>query len=143
MKQPGSISSSLAAIGSVLAATSCCLPVGTLWLAATFAGAGAVLNRFRPWLIGLSLALIAFGFWQARRARSCSPGRRRLNLSLLFVAAFFTCASLLLPAYFTLGSHTPPPGQPPLVALAGVDELRTQWNASTGTTNLLVLLSPT
>lgn len=143
MKQSGSIASSLAAIGSMLAATSCCLPLGTLWLAATFAGAGAVLDRFRPLLAGISVALIVFGFWQARRARSCSPGRRRINLALLFVAAFFTGASLLLPAYFTLGGHATPAGQAELMGLTGVDVVREQWNASPTTTNVLVLLSPT
>ena len=144
MKQSSSIASSLAAIGSVVAATTCCLPLGTLWLAATSAAAGAVLDRFRPWLIGLSVALIAFGFWQARRARACSPGRRRLNLALLLVAAFFTGASLLLPLYFTLGGHATPAGQPRLTGLTSVDAIRRQWNASpAGTTNVLVLLSPT
>lgn len=114
-----------------------------MWLAAGTASAGVFLDRFRPYLILLSVALIAFGFLQARWATSCSPARRRVNFVLLALSAFFVCASVLLPAWWTIGSHTPPQGQPPLAELASFDPVRDQWNASPRTTNLLVLLSPT
>ena len=114
-----------------------------MWLAATAAGAGAVLDRYRLWLVGLSVALIAFGFWQARRATQCSTIRRRLNFTLLFVALFFVGASLVLPAWWTVGGHEAPKGQPSLVMLSDAGTLEARWNASTAAVNVLVLLSPT
>lgn len=142
LKDSTPIASSLAAIASVIAATTCCLPVGVLWLAAASAGVGTLLDRYRPWLVGLSIALILFGFWQSRRAQSCSPARRRLNVTLLLLSAFFVGASLLLPAYWTLGSHHAPAGQPALRTLKDPDALRAEWNAASGP-KVLVLLSPT
>ncbi len=65
----GSVYSALGAVGSALAATSCCLPLGTFWLAAGTAGASAILDRLRPYLIALSVILLAFAFWQAHRAK--------------------------------------------------------------------------
>ncbi len=142
LKESTPIASSLAAIASIIAATTCCLPIGILWLAAATAGAGAVLDRYRLWLVGLSVALIAFGFWQARRARSCTPRRRRLNVALLLLSTFFVGASLLLPAYWTIGSHKVPSGQRDLRTLASAELLRAEWNAARGP-KVLVLLSPT
>ncbi len=89
--------SALGAIGSVLAASSCCLPIGTFWLAASAAGASAILSRLRPYLMILSVALIAFGFWQARRAKQCSRKPRILNLVLLWTAALFVFVSIAFP----------------------------------------------
>jgi hypothetical protein len=52
---------------------SCCLPLGF----AAALGAGAVSAFFvtlRPWLLGMSLVLIGFGFWQQHRAKQCAVG---------------------------------------------------------------------
>ena len=89
--------SALGAIGSVLAATSCCLPIGTFWLAAGTAGASAVLSRLRPYLMVLSVALIVFGFWQARRAKKCSRKPSILNAVLLWSAAVLVFVSIAFP----------------------------------------------
>lgn len=96
----GPLFSSLAAVGSVLAAGSCCLPLGTMWLAASAAGAGAFLPTLRPYLMGLSVLLIAFGFWQVHRATQCGCKRNWLSLSLLWIAAVFVGTSLLFPQLF-------------------------------------------
>lgn len=114
-----------------------------MWLAATIGGAGVFLEPLRPWLTALSVALIAFGFWQARRARQCSPGRRRLNFALLSVAAVFVGASIAFPSYLSFGSHEVPSGQPALVELSSADQLAARWNRSPGKAKVLVLLSPT
>jgi len=95
-----SIASSLAAIGSVLAASSCCLPLGTLWLAAGAAGLGAFLDRYRPWLMGASLALIAYGFFEARRAKQCGRNPGWLSRGLLWFSLIFVATSLLFPQIF-------------------------------------------
>ena len=89
--------SALAAAGSVLVASSCCLPLGTLWLAAGFAGASALLAEVRPWLMLASIALIVFGFWQARRARACRRAPARFQIVLLWTSAALVGISLLFP----------------------------------------------
>jgi hypothetical protein len=89
--------SSLAAILSVVAASSCCLPIIPLWLAASSAGASMFLAAARPYLMTLSVLLIAYGFWTASRATQCTRGRRTINFTLLAVSALFVGASLLFP----------------------------------------------
>ena len=92
-----SLLSSLAAVSSMLAASSCCLPIIPLWLAAGSAGASMFLASARPYLMGLSVIVIVYGFWNATRARECTRGRRTLNLVLLSVSGVFVAASLLFP----------------------------------------------
>ena len=92
-----SLLSSLAAVSSVIAASSCCLPIIPLWLAAGSAGASMFLASARPYLMTLSVLLIAYGFWNAARARQCTRGRRTFNLVLLSVSGTFVAASLLFP----------------------------------------------
>ncbi|MDP8979190.1 MAG: hypothetical protein M3O35_01220 [Acidobacteriota bacterium] len=89
--------SALAAAGSVVAASSCCLPLGTLWLAAGFAGASALLAELRPWLMLTSVALIGLGFWQARRAKACRGTPARFQMILLWTSAVLVGISLLFP----------------------------------------------
>src|SRR5467141_3585695 len=82
MKQGSGISASLGAIVSSLATLGCCLPLefaGALGAA----GASAFLQKFRPWLLALSIVLLAIGFWQQRRARLCSAKRNYLSAVLL------------------------------------------------------------
>src|SRR5579871_4135942 len=62
---------SLAALGSVLAASTCCLPLLPFVMAAGLAGSSTFLDAVRPYLLAASLLLIAFGFYQARRAKKC------------------------------------------------------------------------
>jgi len=71
MKQGSSISASVGAIVSSLATMGCCLPLGFAG-ALGAAGASAFLQRFRPWLLALSIVLLGIGFWQQRRARLCA-----------------------------------------------------------------------
>src|SRR5258708_18485823 len=93
----GSVYSALGAVGSALAASSCCLPLGTFWLAAGTAGASAILDRLRPYLIALSVILIAFGFWQAHRAKKCNRKQSSLSMVLLWSAALFVFVSIAFP----------------------------------------------
>jgi predicted PurR-regulated permease PerM len=88
---------SIGAIGSVLAASSCCLPILPFLLAAGFAGSSTFLSAARPYLLAASISFIAYGFYQARRAKKC---RRRSNLIasiLLWVAAVFVFMSIFFP----------------------------------------------
>jgi hypothetical protein len=88
---------SLAAIGSVLVASSCCLPVLPFLLAAGFAGSSAVLNRLRPYLLVAAILFVAYGFYQSWRAKSCSSGPRVFNSVLLWISVTFVVVSTLFP----------------------------------------------
>ena len=93
----GTVAASLAAIGSVLAASSCCLPLFPFMMAAGLAGTSAFLTEVRPYLLVGSMLFIAFGFYQARRGRKCNRRTSTVALVLLCVSACFVLISILFP----------------------------------------------
>jgi hypothetical protein len=96
LKQGTGISASLAAILSSLATISCCLPLG--FAAALGAGAAsAFFTTLRPWLLGLSVALLGLGFWQQHRAKQCSLGGRMIGNVLLWTALIVVLGMILFP----------------------------------------------
>ncbi|HVP48237.1 MAG TPA: hypothetical protein VMT32_16705 [Bryobacteraceae bacterium] len=98
--EPGSGSGALvsfAAIGSVLAASSCCLPVLPFALAAGFAGGSAFLSAARPYLLGASILLIACGFYQASRAKQCNRRPSVIGSVLLWMSTVFVVIAILFP----------------------------------------------
>jgi hypothetical protein len=96
IKQASGISASLGAILSSLATMGCCLPLGFAG-ALGAAGASAFLQKFRPWLLALSIVLLGIGFWQQRRARLCSVKRNYLSAVLLWTAVVFVVAMIVFP----------------------------------------------
>jgi cytochrome bd-type quinol oxidase subunit 2 len=88
---------SLAAIGSVLAASSCCLPLLPFMMAAGLAGGSALLSAARPYLLAASLVFIAYGFYQAWQAKKCQRRPSVIASALLWVSAFFVVISILFP----------------------------------------------
>src|SRR6266545_4914237 len=88
---------SVAAIGSVLAASSCCLPVLPFVFAAGFAGSSAFFAALRPYLLALSVVLVGYGFYQARRAKQCQRQPSAVSSVLLWSSAFFVIVSILFP----------------------------------------------
>ena len=93
----GTVAASLAAIGSALAASSCCLPLFPLMMAAGLAGTSAFLTEVRPYLLVGSILFIAFGFYQARRVRRCNRRTSTVALVLLYLSAGFVLISILFP----------------------------------------------
>ena len=93
----GTVAASLAAVGSVVAASSCCLPLFPFMMAAGLAGTSAFLSEVRPYLLLGSILFIAFGFYQARRARKCNRRTSTVALVLLCVSAGFVLISILFP----------------------------------------------
>jgi len=87
----------LAAVGSVIAASSCCLPILPFALAASFAGGSAVLAAARPYLLGGSILFIAYGFYQAWRAKKCQRRTSVVASTLLWVSAVFVVISIFFP----------------------------------------------
>src|SRR5258705_11569943 len=75
---------SLAALGSVIAASSCCLPLLPFLFAAGAAGTSAFVARLRPYLLVLSVLLIAFGFYKSWRAKQCNYKPSRVSMFLLW-----------------------------------------------------------
>jgi hypothetical protein len=91
------IVASLAALGSVIAASSCCLPLLPFLLAAGTAGTSAFLTRFRPYLLILSVLLIAFGFYQSWRAKKCDRKPSWINTALLWFSAIVVFVFIFFP----------------------------------------------
>jgi len=88
---------SIAAIASVLAASSCCLPILPFLLAAGFAGSSAFLSDARPYFLGASILFIAYGFYQAWRAKKCQRRPGVISSALLWVATVFVVISIFFP----------------------------------------------
>ena len=100
----GGFSAALSAVGSVLAAGTCCLPVLPFVLAAGTAGSARFLPTFlgalRPYLLGLSVLLIALGFYQSRRATRCNCKPNAISQLVLWLSALIVAISILLPQAF-------------------------------------------
>ncbi|MFZ0821435.1 MAG: hypothetical protein WAM91_15310 [Candidatus Acidiferrales bacterium] len=96
MRQGSGISASVTAIVSALATISCCLPLGFA-AAIGAAGASGFVERFRPWLLGLSVLLLGLGFWQQRRAKQCAVKGGWVGQALLWVAVVVVAGMILFP----------------------------------------------
>lgn len=88
---------SLAAIGTVVAASSCCLPLFPFLLAAGAAGTSAFLVSARPYLLAASILFIVYGFYQTWRAKKCKRRKSVISSVLLWFSAAFVVASILFP----------------------------------------------
>lgn len=91
------IAASLAAIGSILAATSCCLPLLPFVMAAGLAGTSAFLSEARPYLLVGSVVFIAYGFYQSWRAKQCQRRTSTMASILLWLSAAFVFISIFFP----------------------------------------------
>jgi uncharacterized membrane protein YbaN (DUF454 family) len=100
----GAIAAALSAVGSVLAALTCCLPVLPFVLAAGTASSASFLARYvgvlRPYLLGVSVLFIALGFYQSRRAAQCNRKPSVLSQVVLWLSALIVAISILLPQAF-------------------------------------------
>ena len=88
---------SIAAMGSVLAAVSCCLPLSPFLVAAGAAGSSAFLAAARPYLLGVSVLCVVYGFYQAGRARQCQRKPSLLSSILLWTATGVVVAAIFFP----------------------------------------------
>jgi cytochrome bd-type quinol oxidase subunit 2 len=88
---------SLAEIGSVLAASSCCLPIFPFMMAAGLAGGSTFFSAARPYLLVVSILFIGYGFYQSWRAKKCRHRPNVIASTLLWVSAVFVVVSLFFP----------------------------------------------
>lgn len=92
---PGAVAS-LAAIASVLAASSCCLPICRLYWARNLPAH----RRSFPWrdrLLVLSILFISYGFHPARKAKKCRRRPSLIATALLCVSTVFVLTSIFFP----------------------------------------------
>ena len=89
--------SAIAALGSLVAALSCCLPLGAFLAAAGTAGAARILAPLRPWLLVLSVLFLAVGFVRAYHRKDCSLRRDRFSRILLWAVAAVVAVMLVFP----------------------------------------------
>lgn len=88
---------SLAALGSVIAASSCCLPLLPFLFAAGAAGTAAFVTQLRPYLLVLSVLLIAFGFYKSWQAKQCNGKPSRISSVLLWFSAIVVFVFIFFP----------------------------------------------
>jgi hypothetical protein len=88
---------SIAALGSVIAASTCCLPLLPFLVAAGAAGTSAFFTQLRPYLLVLSVLLIAFGFYKSWRAKQCNCRPSRVSTILLWFSAIVVVVFIFFP----------------------------------------------
>ena len=93
----GTITASLAALGSIILASSCCLPVVPFVFGAAAAGSSAFLVKIRPFLMLASVLFIAFGFYQRRRAKQCRCKPSILSAIVLWFSTVLVIVFMLFP----------------------------------------------
>ena len=101
--------SALGAIGSsvtaAFAALCCVGPVVLAVIGASGAVAAASLEPYRPYLLGMALALLGYGYWRSYRPRlsteglTCRIGAGRKVRATLFIALVVTAVSAILPLF--------------------------------------------
>jgi hypothetical protein len=141
----GAVISTFASLASLVAALSCCLPLGTLLLSAGSAGASLFSEKMRPWLLALSLAALVLAFVQTYFRGRCEFRHRRLRTCLLWFSATVVLGMLVMPRYVSSLMA----GRLPSFSAAGdlrdFDERQfaSEFDASVGQTRIVLLLSPT
>jgi len=88
---------SIAALGSVILASSCCLPLLPFVLAAGSAGSSAFFVKLRPFLLITSGLFVAFGFYQSWRAKQCNCRPSTVSTILLWFSAIVVVVFTLFP----------------------------------------------
>src|ERR1700730_2318925 len=88
---------SLAALGSVIVASSCCLPLLPFLFAAGTAGTSVFVAQLRPYLLALSVLLIILGFYKSWRAKQCNCKPSRISLFLLWFSAIVVFVFIFFP----------------------------------------------
>jgi hypothetical protein len=86
----------VAALIAALSTIACCLPLG-IAAAAGVAGLGILVEPLRPWLIGLSIALLGVGFAQLYRPRRACQRRSRASVAVFWFSAIVVSAALVFP----------------------------------------------
>src|SRR6266849_10905382 len=87
----------LAALGSVVLASTCCLPMFPLIFAAGAAGSSAFFAKARPFLLAASILSIGFAFYQRWRAKQCQCKPSLLSTIVLWFSVVTVLTFFLFP----------------------------------------------
>ena len=141
----GAMFSSLASLASLVASLSCCLPLGTLFLAAGSAGASLFIERLRPWLLVISAVSLVFAFVQTYFRNRCEFRYRRVRTCLLWFSATVLIAMAAGPQTFAtlLAGRLPTFIAAHQLQTFDSTEFLRLFDATSGDTRLVLLLSPT
>lgn len=141
----GAVLSTAASLASLFAALSCCLPLGTLLLAAGSAGASMVSEALRPWLVWLSAGFLAVAFVQTYFRSRCEFRQRRLRTALLWFSAVVVVATIAAPRFTAtlLAGRLPGLRAASELRTFSVEEFAREFDGAASQTRLVVLLSPT
>ncbi len=141
----GSVFATLTSLASLFAALSCCLPLGTLAMAAGSASVSVFSERLRPWLLGLSVAALLVAFIQTYARGYCAFRFRRLRTVLLWFSAVVVAGMLVFPRAISTALAGQNPWAAPTSALHTFNssEFARDFNAAAGFTRVVILLSPT
>lgn len=93
----GTLVASLAALGSVIVASSCCIPLLPFLFAAGTAGASGFFVQLRPYLLAVSVLCIGFGFYKSWRAKQCNCKPSWISTFLLWFSAIVVFAFIFFP----------------------------------------------
>jgi len=143
--KPAGVISTVASMASLIAALSCCLPLGTLMFSAGSATASLLSEKLHPWLLGISVISLIFAFVQTYFLRRCAFRHRRARTALLWFSATMIFSMLVFPQF----TSTLLAGRLPTFNSSGTFrdfEERTfvaEFNAASSQTRLVLLLSPT
>src|SRR5947199_2540049 len=91
------ILASLAALGGVVLASSCCLPMFPFIFAAGAAGSSAFFAKARPFLLAASVLSIGFAFYQRWRAKQCQCKPSLLSTIVLWFSVVVVLTFFLFP----------------------------------------------
>jgi hypothetical protein len=86
----------VAAAASALSAMACCLP-SSIAAAAGAAGLGVIAEPLRPWMVGLSLALLVVGFVQLYRSNRTCQRRSPVSIAVFLISAIIVLGVILFP----------------------------------------------
>src|SRR5262249_43768691 len=95
----GTVLASTAALASAVGASSCCLPLLPFVAAAGLAGGSAWFTAVRPYLLGASVLLIAFAFFQAHRAKKCDCQPSKASTVVLWLSTAIVTVMFFFPQF--------------------------------------------
>ena len=134
----------VAAVVSAVSCVACCLPFG-IFAAAGAAWLSVIVEPIRPYLLGVSAALLAFGLWQLYRARGTCRRRTRTSIAIFWVSFVLVAAVALAPQVVgsLLAGGLPGAGGGARLNDLNLDVLKAEFNRAADRTRLIVLFSPT
>ena len=86
----------MAAVFSIVAASSCCLPIGALMASGSLAAAGEWIGPLRPYFFLLSAACLGWAIWRIAYAPRCER-KSPLEMIVVGIASLVVAAMFLLP----------------------------------------------